>query len=112
MMNIILLIIAITVRLPTLLISISSCLLSLSCWTEIHYPLGFLWYTATGNPSICTLNHTENVLFLSISSDLYADKKTVDSLPSIKEVVKWVCGPALGIALGVFFQHEVSKSYV
>lgn len=48
----------------------------------------------------------EDIFFLS---GAYADKKTVDSLPSIKEVFKWVCGPGLGEILGVYFQHEVSN---
>ncbi|KAK3714374.1 hypothetical protein QZH41_020611, partial [Actinostola sp. cb2023] len=50
---------------------------------------------------------TKLVFFWS-SVEYMQIKNTVDSLPSIKEVFKWVCGPALGISLGVYFQHESS----
>ncbi|XP_032228200.2 tRNA pseudouridine synthase Pus10 isoform X2 [Nematostella vectensis] len=39
-------------------------------------------------------------------SKFYDAVRTADDLPSIKEVIKWVCGPAVGNALGVYFKHE------
>ncbi|XP_031560971.1 putative tRNA pseudouridine synthase Pus10 [Actinia tenebrosa] len=67
-------------------------------------------FTFSVSLPLCTLVRQHSI-FLHLKekfSDFYSGKTSVDNLPSIKEVFKWVCGPALGLMLGVFFQHESS----
>ncbi|KAK3714385.1 hypothetical protein QZH41_020614 [Actinostola sp. cb2023] len=74
--------------------------------SEIEYQ-SFTFFVSI--PLCCLVRQHSIFLYLKEKfSGIYADKNTVDSLPSIKEVFKWVCGPALGISLGVYFQHESS----